>query len=82
MIIEKLFQEDDFFNKSSLNEKYPCMFHNLYSIFRKQIITKDEYKLIMKKGVTKLRKRDSLKPKKVESFVKKYVGLVVSDRPQ
>ncbi|KAF7627367.1 hypothetical protein Mgra_00009346 [Meloidogyne graminicola] len=39
----------------------------------KRKITKDEYKDIMKRGVTKLSKRNSLKSEKVEKFVQKYV---------
>lgn len=45
-----------------------------YFIRRK--ITKDEYKDIMKKGVAKLSKLESLQPEKVEKFVEKYVQAV------
>nr|CAD2183578.1 unnamed protein product [Meloidogyne enterolobii] len=45
------------------------MKQSLKPYFAKRKITKDEYKEIMKRGVAKLSKRESLKPEKVEKFV-------------
>uniref|UniRef100_A0A1I8BY31 SFR19-like C-terminal domain-containing protein n=1 Tax=Meloidogyne hapla TaxID=6305 RepID=A0A1I8BY31_MELHA len=49
------------------------MKQSLKPYYAKKKITKDEYKEIMKRGVAKLSKRESLKPEKVEKFVQKYV---------
>uniref|UniRef100_A0A915N2Q8 SFR19-like C-terminal domain-containing protein n=1 Tax=Meloidogyne javanica TaxID=6303 RepID=A0A915N2Q8_MELJA len=49
------------------------MKQSLKPYFAKRKITKDEYKEIMKRGVAKLSKRESLKPEKVEKFVQKFV---------
>jgi len=48
--------------------------------FARRKITKDEYKDIMKRGVAKLSKCQSLRPEKVEKFVEKYVDSVRKER--
>lgn len=44
------------------------------------MISKDEYKEIMKKGVAKLRNKEELKPDKVDRFVRQYVDLIAKRR--
>jgi len=49
--------------------------------FAKRLINKEEYKEIMKRGVSKLSATaGSLKPEKVEKFVKQYVDIAKSKR--
>ncbi|KAI1731946.1 PHD-finger domain-containing protein [Ditylenchus destructor] len=48
--------------------------------FAKRLISKEEYKEIMKKGVKKLRDCKNLRPEKVERFVKSYVDIASKKR--
>ncbi|KAI1725451.1 PHD-finger domain-containing protein [Ditylenchus destructor] len=48
--------------------------------FAKRLISKEEYKEIMKKGVKKLRDCKNLRPEKVERFVKSYVDIASKRR--
>ncbi|MFH4979394.1 hypothetical protein AB6A40_006103 [Gnathostoma spinigerum] len=53
---------------------------SLKKVYKRKQITKEEYKEIMKKGVTALSQRSKLDPVKVEEYAKKYVECIVHRR--
>lgn len=62
------------------NQARQMLSASLKKIFKKRLITKDEYKMIMKKGVTALSQRTRLNQAKVDDYANKYVQCIIHRR--
>uniref|UniRef100_A0A0N5A8Q0 SFR19-like C-terminal domain-containing protein n=1 Tax=Syphacia muris TaxID=451379 RepID=A0A0N5A8Q0_9BILA len=62
------------------NQARKMLSTSLKKNFKKRLITKEEYKIIMKKGVTALSQRTRLNQAKVDDYANKYVQCIIHRR--